>query len=43
MTIPKGYEWLANVGALPRMVQEALALNGTLETPGTAVTITVLR
>lgn len=36
MTIPKGYEWLANIGALPRMVQEALALNGTLETPGAA-------
>ena len=36
MTYPKGYNWLGTVGALPRTIQEALALHGTLETPGAA-------
>lgn len=36
MTYPKGYEWLGTVGVLPRVIQEALALHGTLEAPGAA-------
>ena len=36
MTYPKGYEWLGNVGQLPRTVREGLALHGTVETPGAA-------
>ncbi len=31
---PKGYEWLGDVGVLPKMVQEGLKLVGTIETPG---------
>jgi uncharacterized protein (TIGR02594 family) len=34
MKFPKKYEWLANVGLLPRMVTEALKEYGTIETPG---------
>lgn len=34
MTYPKGYEWLGKVGQMPKIVQEALALHGTKETPG---------
>lgn len=33
---PKDYEWLGKVGQLPRTIQEALALHGTLEAPGVA-------
>lgn len=37
MTIyPKGYDWLGTIGPLPRTISEALALHGTLETPGAA-------
>lgn len=36
MAYPKGYEWLGTVGPLPKIVQEALALHGTLEAPGAA-------
>ena len=36
MTYPKGYEWLGNVGQLPRTILEGLALHGTVETPGAA-------
>lgn len=36
MRYPKGYEWLANVGTLPRTIQEALALAGTIEKAGPA-------
>ncbi|CAN5333696.1 TIGR02594 family protein [soil metagenome] len=36
MKYPKGYEWLGNVGQLPRTISEGLALLGTIETPGTA-------
>lgn len=34
MKLPKGYEWLAEVGPLPRMVSEGLKLLGTLEVAG---------
>lgn len=33
MNFPKHYEWLANVGTLPRTIQEALKLYGQRETP----------
>jgi uncharacterized protein (TIGR02594 family) len=33
---PKGYEWLDTIGTLPKMIQEALKLYGTTETPGKA-------
>lgn len=36
MSYPRGYEWLAKVGTLPRTISEALAEYGTLETPGAA-------
>ncbi len=36
MNYPHGYEWLGTVGVLPRMIQEALPLIGTLEAPGAA-------
>lgn len=36
MAYPKGYEWLGTIGTLPRVIQEALALHGTLEAPGAA-------
>lgn len=36
MTYPKGYEWLGAIGALPSVINEALALHGTLEAPGAA-------
>lgn len=32
--IPKGYEWLGTVGQLPKMIEIALGLYGTLEAPG---------
>jgi uncharacterized protein (TIGR02594 family) len=32
--LPANYDWLNHVGTLPRMVQEALAEFGTVETPG---------
>lgn len=34
--LPAKYQWLHQVGPLPRMVQEALKLYGTLEAPGAA-------
>jgi len=34
MTLPKEYSWLKTIGTLPRMVSEALAELGTIETPG---------
>jgi len=34
VSFPKGYEWLGNIGTLPRAVQEALKLHGTTEVPG---------
>lgn len=36
MKFPKNYEWLGEVGALPKITQEALKLFGTFETPGAA-------
>lgn len=33
-SLPAGYRWLTSLAPLPRMVQEALALFGTVETPG---------
>jgi uncharacterized protein (TIGR02594 family) len=42
MTIPTKYAWLANVGTLPRMVQEGLKLLGTHETPGSANNATII-
>lgn len=36
MSYPKGYEWLSTIGQLPRTIQEALALHGTLEAVGSA-------
>lgn len=33
---PRGYEWLGNVPARPRVIDEALALYGTMEAPGAA-------
>lgn len=34
MNFPAGYEWLGGVGALPKMISEALKLYGTHEAPG---------
>lgn len=42
MKTPKGYEWLGEIGTLPRMVQEALKLVGTVETPGTGNSPTIM-
>ncbi len=36
MKFPAGYEWLSEVGTLPKIVQEGLKLLGTIETPGKA-------
>lgn len=36
MTVPARYAWLAQVAGLPRIIDEAFKLYGTLETPGTA-------
>lgn len=34
--LPKGYEWLGEIGPLPKVVREAIALYGTKEFPGGA-------
>lgn len=36
LKIPDAYSWLGNIGPLPRHLTEALALIGTVETPGAA-------
>lgn len=36
------YRWLNSVGTLPRMIQEALKLYGTIETPGAGNTPTIM-
>lgn len=36
MKFPTGYEWLGEIGVLPKVVQEGLKLLGTVETPGKA-------
>lgn len=40
--IPVKYSWLAKIGVLPRMVDEALKLHGTTETPGAGNNPTIL-
>jgi uncharacterized protein (TIGR02594 family) len=42
MPIPKGYEFLSTIGTLPKMVQEALKLVGTIETPGKGSNPTIM-
>lgn len=42
MNLPKGYEWLANVGTLPRTIQEALALHGIAEVVGKGSNKTII-
>lgn len=39
---PKEYKWLDSLGVLPRMIQEALKLYGTLEVPGTGNSSTII-
>jgi len=34
MTYPAGYEWLGTIGALPKVITEALKLHSTKEKPG---------
>lgn len=43
MPYPKGYEWLGNVGPLPRVVSEGLKLVGVVETPGPKSTPAILQ
>lgn len=40
--LPSTYRWLETVGVLPRMVQEALKLYGTIETPDAGNTATIM-
>jgi uncharacterized protein (TIGR02594 family) len=40
--LPAVYRWLTALGPLPRMIEEALKLFGTIETPGTADNPTIL-
>jgi uncharacterized protein (TIGR02594 family) len=40
--IPAAYSWLTKIGPLPRMVQEALKLYGTIEMPGTRDNPTIM-
>ncbi len=42
MNFPKSYEWLANVGTLPKTIQEALALLGTAEVVGKGSNKTII-
>lgn len=42
MNLPKNYEWLANVGTLPKTIQEALALLGTAEVVGKGSNKTIM-
>jgi uncharacterized protein (TIGR02594 family) len=42
MSYPKGYEHLGKIGTLPKMVQEALKLVGTVETPGSGNNPTIM-
>ena len=34
--LPKNYQWLNDIGVLPRTIQEGLALFGTTEVQGQA-------
>lgn len=40
--IPQQYRWLNTIGTLPRMVDEALKLFGTIETPGSGNNPTIM-
>lgn len=40
--LPAQYQWLNNVGLLPKMIQEALKEYGTLETPGAANNVKIM-
>lgn len=40
--LPAEYKWLEGVGTLPRMVQEAIGLLGTIETPGAGNNPTIM-
>lgn len=42
MTLPKSYQWLNSLSPLPRMIQEALNLFGTLEKQGPRNNPTIL-
>lgn len=42
MTLPQQYRWLQTIGQLPRMVDEALKLFGTIETPGAGNNPTIM-
>lgn len=42
MQFPKGYEWLASVGPLPRVLQEAFALFGVAEVVGRGSNRTIM-
>ena len=41
-TLPAAYRWLTTIGTLPRMVDAALNLVGTIETPGPANNPTIM-
>lgn len=40
--LPQQYHWLQTIGHLPRMVEEALGLFGTIETPGSGNNATIM-
>jgi uncharacterized protein (TIGR02594 family) len=40
--LPINYQWLNTVGPLPRMIDEALKLLGTIETPGAGDSPTIM-
>lgn len=42
MNFPKGYDWLGNVGTLPKVITEALSLYGTVEAAGAANSPTIM-
>lgn len=42
MTLPQQYRWLTCLGQLPRMVDEALKMFGTVETPGAGNNATIM-
>lgn len=42
MNLPPQYRWLTCLGQLPRMVEEAIKLFGTIETPGTGNSSTIM-
>jgi len=42
MSLPAQYRWLSSIGVLPRMVQEAIKLFGTVEVQGRGNSATIL-